>query len=70
MVLTFQHDRYCNTQLGCGTNAAGTAQTAGTVCTNQKPFKLGVYTDGIEYINSANAEGNPPKNIGFEISKY
>ena len=68
---TWRHDRYCGIALGCGTNAAGTAQTQGTVCTNQKPFKIGVYTDGLEYnFENAAGEADPPKNIGFSISKY
>jgi len=67
----FLHDRYCGTQLGCGTTAAGNAQTPGTVCTNQKPFKIGVYTDGLEYNNpAANGEAVPPRNIGFSIKYF
>ena len=66
----FSHDRYCNTQLGCGTNAAGTAQTVGTVCTNQKPFKISVLTDGVEYgFPAASSEGGAPRNQGFSLSK-
>merc|ERR1712098_713678 len=68
---TFLHDRYCGTQLGCGTAADGSAQTAGTVCTNQRPFKIGVYTDGLEY-NCPNGAGEAdnPKNIGFSINYF
>jgi len=71
LAANFLFDRYCNTQLGCGTAAAGTAQTAGTVCTNQKPFKIGVYTDGLEYhFPTAASEAGAPRNIGFSINYF
>ena len=67
----FSHDRYCNTQLGCGTNAIGTAQTVGTVCSNQKPFKISVLTDGLEYhFATAASEAGAPRNQGFSLSEY
>jgi len=68
---TFSFDRYCGTQLGCGTNAIGTAETVGTVCTNQKPFKISVLTDGLEYhFATANSEAGAPRNQGFSLNYY
>ena len=70
--IVFSHDRYCNTQLGCGTNAAGDAQAGGlgTVCSNQKPFKISVLTDGLEYgFPAATSENGAPRNQGFSLSK-
>ena len=70
LAANFLFDRYCQTQLGCGTNAIGTAQTAGTVCTNQKPFQIGVVTDGVEWhFPTATSEAGAPRNIGFSLSK-
>ena len=38
---------------------------------NQKPFKIGVQSDGLEYINPAAAgEAIAANNFGFEMSKY
>jgi len=69
---TFLYDRYCHTQLACGADAAA-AQGAplGTVCTNQKPFKIGVYTDGVEYhFAQATSEAGAPRNIGFSLNYF
>ena len=72
---TFNHDRYCNTQLGCGINNLGTMQAAagaglGTVCTNQKPFKIDVVTDGVEYhFPAGTSEAGAPRNQGISLSK-
>merc|ERR1719312_207971 len=71
--IVFSHDRYCNTQLGCGTNAAGDAQAGGlgTVCSNQKPFKISVLTDGLEYgFPAATSENGAPRNQGFSLNYY
>jgi len=71
LAANFLFDRYCQTQLGCGTNAIGTAQTAGTVCTNQKPFQIGVVTDGVEWhFPTASSEAGAPRNIGFSINYF
>jgi len=72
---TFSHDRYCNTQLGCGINNLGTMQAAagaglGTVCTNQKPFKIDVLTDGLEYHQAATSEAVAPRNQGISLNYY
>jgi len=71
---TFTFDRYCNTQLGCGTMGDGSEQAAaslGTVCTNQKPFKISVLTDGLEYHNAvAASEALATNNVGFEINYF
>ena len=71
------NDKYCGTQLNCLTAvpAATTAATAGTVCTNQRPFKISVKSDDREYLNPATAsEGNVVgglnNNLGFSLSKY
>ena len=71
VIMTFSFDRYCGTQLGCGTNAIGTAEEVGTVCTNQKPFKISVLTDGLEYhFATAASEAGAPRNQGFSLSEY
>jgi len=67
---TFLFDRYCNTQFGCG-NAVNAQAATGTVCTNQKPFKIGVYTDGVEYhFAQATSEAGAPRNIGFSLNYF
>ena len=62
--------------------AVTTAATLGTVCTNQKPFKISVRTDSLEQLNfdgdaaanAANTETNiangVSNNAGFSLSKY
>ena len=67
------NDKYCGTQLNCLTEAPAvtTAATAGTVCTNQRPFKISVKTDDREYQNpGALGEGNAANNRGFSLSNY
>jgi len=71
------NDKYCGTQLNCLTAAPDvtTAATAGTVCTNQRPFKISVKSDDREYLNPATAsEGNVVgglnNNLGFSLSYY
>ena len=69
-------DRYCGTELRCfaaaGPPATVTPGTAGqTVCSMTKPFKIGVHSDGVEYIHPTTAsEGIIANNRGFSISKY
>jgi len=68
---THSHDRYCNTQLGCGTLADGSTQAVGTVCTNQKPFKIDVVTDGVEYhFPAGTSEAGAPRNQGISLNYY
>ena len=69
---TFLFDRYCGSQFGCGTAIDGSAQAVlGTVCTNQKPFKISVQTDGVEYHNPlAASEAGAPRNSGFSLSNH
>jgi len=70
------NDRYCGTALYClgavPTATIGAAATDATVCTNQKPFKIAVESDGVEYMFPAdnNREGIPPNNVGFSISYF
>ena len=41
-----------------------------TVCSNNKPFKISVHSDGLEYAYPATAsEGILANNRGFEIGK-
>ena len=43
----------------------------GTVCTNMKPFKIGVHTDGVEYAHpTATAEHVHPNNAGFNLNYF
>ena len=68
------NDRYCGTALYClgavATATIGAAATDATVCTNQKPFKISVESDGLEYMFPAGtAEGVTGNNAGFSISK-
>jgi len=72
VVANFLNDRYCGTNLNCMTDAASAqASITGTVCTNQKPFKIGVQSDGLEYINPAAAgEAIAANNFGFEMNYY
>ena len=70
-------DRYCGTSLRCVTTlpAVGIAGNAGTVCTNQKPFKLSIKSDAIENTNAAaNSEtllvNGVSNNAGFSLGKY
>jgi len=72
LAANFLFDRYCHTQLACGSTAAA-AQGAplGTVCTNQKPFKIGVHTDGVEWhFPTATSEAGAPRNIGFSLNYF
>lgn len=69
------NDRYCGTALYClgavTTVTIAIAATDATVCSNQKPFKISVESDGLEYINNAaNAEGVVGNNVGFSISYF
>ena len=72
--INVMNDRYCGTALYClGKGATATiaaAATDATVCSNQKPFKISVESDGLEYISDVvNAEGVTGNNAGFSISK-
>ena len=69
--------RYCGTNFDClataGNNvASGTPD--GTVCTNMKPFKIAVHTDGVEYAHAPASttltENNAPNNAGFRINYF
>jgi len=69
------NDRYCGTALYClgaiPTDTLNTAATDSTVCSNQKPFKVTVKSDGVEYTNgAANSEGATANNVGFSINYY
>jgi hypothetical protein len=67
----FLYDKYCGTLFNCGTTAANVQAATGTVCTNQKPFKIGVLTDGLEYHNPATAsEAIAANNYGFSLNYY
>jgi len=68
------NDRYCGTELRClsAVPATATTGTAGqTVCSMNKPFKISVHSDGLEYYESTTAsEGLIANNRGFSISYY
>jgi len=67
------NDKYCGTQLNCLTAvpAVTTAATAGTVCSNQRPFKISVKSDDREYHNpTALSEAVTGRNVGFSLSYY
>ena len=71
--LNVLNDRYCGTALYClgaiPTATIGAAATDATVCTNQKPFKISVESDGLEYIFPvALGEGATGNNAGFSLS--
>ena len=65
--------RYCGTELRCLGAAPATAVTgtAGqTVCSINKPFKISVHSDGVEYDFPAGAgEGSLAENRGFTLSR-
>ena len=65
--------RYCGTELRCMSAVPATAVTgtAGqTVCSQNKPFKIAVHSDGLEYFfPTTAAEGLIANNRGFSISK-
>jgi len=63
--------------LSCyATNAANAAAAVdgninrGTVCTNSKPFKISVLSDGKESANTGDSETVAPRNVGFELNYY
>ena len=64
----------CVPQLRCLSAVPATAMTgtAGqTVCTMNKPFKISVHSDGLEYFFPTTAsEGLLANNRGFSISYY
>jgi len=69
------NDRYCGTELRCLATAPDTttANAAGqTVCTMNKPFKIGVHSDNYEYADATGTapEGTLDNNRGFSISYY
>ena len=69
------NDRYCGTGLYClgavPTATIAAAATDATVCTNQKPFKISVKSDGLEYNNPTTlSESVVGNNVGFSISNY
>ena len=65
--------RYCGTELRCLGAAPTTAVTgtAGqTVCSMNKPFKISVHSDALEYADTTTAsEGTLANNRGFSISE-
>ena len=68
-------DRYCGNNLYCLNTVPATtlmgAATDATVCSNQKPFKISVESDGVEYMFPATTgEGFTGNNIGFEIGNF
>ena len=73
-LLNVVSDRYCGTGLYClgavaNTATISAAATDATVCSNQKPFKISVESDGLEYISDVvNSEGVTGNNAGFSIS--
>jgi len=72
VVATFLFDRYCGSQFGCGTAADSDTQgVLGTVCSSQKPFKISVQTDGVEYhFPTASSEAGAPRNNGFSLNYF
>jgi len=67
-------DRYCGSGFNCQ-NTAGSNTIAGTpdgtVCTNMKPFRIGVHTDGVEYAHPIAASENiDPNNAGFNLNYF
>merc|ERR1719474_1436883 len=44
--------------------------TAGTVCTNHRPFKVSFKTDSVEYTNGDNEGGDIARARGFELNYY
>ena len=43
----------------------------GTVCTNMKPFRIGVHTDGVEYAHPITTSENiHPNNAGFNLNYF
>merc|ERR1711970_725029 len=72
-IATDTADRYCGTSFKCAQalNPAAIAGPASTVCTNQKPFRICVHSDNVEYANPAPVgEGTLANNRGFKISYY
>jgi len=69
----FENDRYCGTAFLCS-NAIGTTATGAlaTVCSMNRPFKISVHTDSIEYVFPAtDAEGaNLGNTIGFQLGYF
>ena len=52
-------------------SATSVGSPDGTVCTNMKPFKIGVHTDGVEYAHpTATAEHLHPNNAGFNLNYF
>merc|ERR1719436_646522 len=66
------NDRYCGTELNCVGTANTIASTPdATVCTNMKPFKIGVHTDGIEFAHPlATAEATAANSYGFSLNYF
>jgi len=67
------NDRYCGASLRClaSVPTIATTGTAGqTVCTMNKPFKINVHTDGLEYYSATTAEGTLANNRGFSVDYY
>merc|ERR1712013_597453 len=74
LATTETNDRYCGAEFRClkAIPALALVGTAGqTVCSNNKPFKISVHSDGLEYAFPATAsEGLLAANRGFEIGYY
>ena len=65
--------RYCGTSFDCMQTAVITASGTpdATVCTNMKPFKIGVHSDGVEYADSdSTSEAVAPNNYGFSLNYF
>jgi len=74
LATTETNDRYCGAEFRClkSIPAVGLVGNAGqTVCSNNKPFKISVHSDGLEYAFPATAsEGLLAANRGFSIGYY
>jgi len=70
-VTTVNNDRYCGTSFNCAQTNAIKGTPANTICTNQRPFKIGVFSDDAEYaFPAALGEGSLANNRGFIINWY
>jgi len=66
------NDRYCGTELNCVGTANTIASTPdATVCTNMKPFKIGVHSDGVEFAHPlATSEATAANSYGFSLNYF
>eukprot|EP00090_Calanus_glacialis_P019172 TRINITY_DN29510_c0_g1_i1.p1 TRINITY_DN29510_c0_g1~~TRINITY_DN29510_c0_g1_i1.p1 ORF type:complete len:427 (-),score=76.48 TRINITY_DN29510_c0_g1_i1:137-1417(-) len=72
VVKSFEVDRYCGTALLCSTVLGLTdADSVGTVCSMNRPFKISIKTDDIEYAFPATAsEGVLANARGFGLGYF